>query len=169
VIDGQPARLVIGDQIPFATSTQTSSNTGGTTITRNVQILDTGVVLQITPRIHANNSVDLNIVQSVSTPKGDNGADMTPTVSTRDISSQILGQSGRTILLGGMIQDRMSANRTGIPGMGDLPVIGNLFSQQDHGGERTELLVLITPRVVRNSSEIENITRQLQDAVAHRY
>jgi len=169
VIDGQPARLVIGDQIPFATSTQTSSNTGGTTITRNVQILDTGVVLQITPTIHANNSVDLNIVQSVSTPKGENGADLTPTVSTRDISSQILAQSGRTVLLGGMIQDRTSANKTGVPGIGDLPVIGNLFSQQDHTSERTELLVLITPRVVRNSSGIENITRQLQQAAAHRY
>ncbi len=83
---------------PFATSEQTSSNTGGTTVTRNVEILDTGVVLPITPRIHANNAVDLTIVQSVSTPSSKDGTNLTPVVATRDISSQILAQSGRTLL-----------------------------------------------------------------------
>src|SRR5690606_39963995 len=56
VVDGQSARLVIGDQIPFASTTQTSNNSGNVTVTQNVEILDTGVVLEITPRIHANNS-----------------------------------------------------------------------------------------------------------------
>lgn len=164
VVDGQPARLVIGDQIPFATSEQTSSNTGGTTVTRNVEILDTGVVLQITPRIHANNAVDLTIVQSVSTPSSKDGTNLTPVVATRDISSQILAQSGRTLLLGGMIQDRQELTQEGVNGLDEMPLIGGLFRQNKGMAKRTELLVLITPRVVRSSSEIENITRLLQSS-----
>lgn len=164
VVDGQAARLVIGDQIPFATSEQTSSNTGGTTITRNIEILDTGVVLEITPRIHANNAVDLKIVQSVSTPSASDGTNLTPVVATRDISSQILAQSGRTLLLGGMIQDRQQLTEEGVAGLSEVPVIGGLFRQNKGSAKRTELLVLITPRVVRSSSEIENITRLLQNS-----
>jgi general secretion pathway protein D len=162
VVDGQAARLVIGDQIPFATSTQTSSNSGNVTVTQQVEILDTGVVLEITPRIYANNSVNLTIVQSVSTPSGTGGTTLTPVVATRDISSQILAQSGRTILLGGMIQDRLENAEEGVPGASDIPLIGGLFRQNKTSARRTELIVLITPRVVRSSSEIEGITRLLQ-------
>jgi general secretion pathway protein D len=162
VVDGQSARLVIGDQIPFASTTQTSNNAGNVTVTQQVEILDTGVVLEITPRIHANNAVNLSIVQSVSTPSTESEANrLTPVVATRDISSQILAQSGHTILLGGMIQDRAERFETGTPGAADLPVIGKLFKQEQVRVQRTELLVLITPRVVRSSSEIDGITRLL--------
>jgi len=163
VVDGQSARLVIGDQIPFASTTQTSSNSGNVTVTQNVEILDTGVVLEITPRIHANNSVNLNIVQSVSTPSSESSStSLTPVISTRDIASQILAQSGRTILLGGLIQDRLHRIEDGVPGISRVPVLGGLFRQNTTKTERSELIVLITPRVVRSSSEIEGITRLLQ-------
>ena len=163
VLDGQSARLVIGDQIPFAATSQTSNNQGSVTVTQQIEILDTGIVLQITPRIHANNSVSLDIVQSVSQPvTGTEEGDLTPTISTRDISSQILAQSGRTILLGGLIQERMDLREDGVPVASQLPVVGALFRQNSTDQIRTELLVLITPRVVRASSEIEAITRMLQ-------
>ncbi|WP_378941100.1 secretin N-terminal domain-containing protein [Mesorhizobium sp. ANAO-SY3R2] len=168
VLDGETARLMVGDQIPFVTTSQTSDNGGNVTVTQNVDILDTGVVLQITPRIHANNSVDLNIVQSVSTPVPQLGKDnLTPTIATRDMASRILAQSGRTLLLGGLIQDRVEKSETGVPGVSRLPVVGRLFKQNTASAQRTELLVLITPRVVRSSSEIEGITRMLQGAKTH--
>ena len=154
---------MIGDQIPFATRSQSSNNLGNTTVTQEVEILDTGVVLEITPRIHANNSVDLQISQSVSTPSTTVGTgDLTPVISTRDIQSQILVQSGRTILLGGLIQDRDQKTEEGVPKLSRLPVVGDLFKQKTANAQRTELLVMITPRVVRSSSEIENITRLIQ-------
>lgn len=165
VVDGKSARLVIGDQIPFATTTQTSSNQGNVTVTQDVKILDTGVVLQITPRIHANNSVHLDIIQSVSTPSSESKAtSLTPTIATRDITSQVLAQSGHTILLGGLMQDRLQRIEDGTPMVSDIPVIGKLFTQSKNEARRTELLVLITPRVVRSSSEIESITRLLQSS-----
>src|SRR5690606_24852415 len=97
VLDGEPARLVIGDQVPFAVTNQSTIVDGKTTTTSQTQILDTGIVLQITPRIHANNSVSLEILQSVSNVS-DSGikGDYRPTISTRDITSRILAQSGRT-------------------------------------------------------------------------
>ncbi|MGQ3291275.1 MAG: secretin N-terminal domain-containing protein, partial [Shinella sp.] len=167
VIDGQTARLVVGDQIPFVSTSQTSSNGGNVTVTQNVDILDTGVVLEITPRIHANNSVDLNVVQSVSSPVSQETADgQTPTIATRDIASRILAQSGRTLLLGGLIQDRIEKGENGVPGLARVPGLGKLFKQNKASAHRTELLVLITPRVVRSSSEIEGITRMLQGSQA---
>lgn len=167
VIDGQTARLMVGDQIPFVSTSQTSSNGGSVTVTQNVDILDTGVVLEITPRIHANNSVDLNIVQSVSSPVNQSTGDgQTPTIATRDIASRILAQSGRTLLLGGLIQDRIEKGEDGIPGISRVPGIGKLFKQNTASAQRTELLILITPRVVRNSSDIEGITRMLQGSQA---
>lgn len=170
VVDGQSARLVIGDQIPFATTTQTSSNQGNVTVTQDVKILDTGVVLQITPRIHANNSVHLDIIQSVSTPSSETEAtSLTPVIATRDITSQILAQSGRTVVLGGLIQDRVERVEDNTPVVSDIPVLGSLFKQNKNKARRTELLVLITPRVVRSSSDVESITRLLQGALGQSY
>nr|WP_244977918.1 secretin N-terminal domain-containing protein [Aureimonas jatrophae] len=165
VLNKRTARLVIGDQIPFATATQSSNNLGNITVTREIQVVDTGVVMEITPQIHANNSVDLQISQSVSTPVGSSQSqDLTPTIATRDLQSQILVQSGRTVLLGGLIQDRVENSRTDVPVAADLPVIGNLFRQKTKEARRNELLVLITPRVTRTSNELENITRLLRSA-----
>ena len=166
VLNGQSARLVIGDQIPFATASQSSNNLGNVTVTREIEILDTGIVMEITPRIHSDNSVNLKINQSVSTPVASSEAanNLTPTISTRDIQSQILVQSGRTVLLGGMIQERANSQETRMPKLGTVPVLGNLFKQKGVQNSRTELIILITPRVVRSSSEIEAITRLIQSS-----
>lgn len=163
VLDGEPARLVIGDQVPFAVTSQSTIVDGKTTRTSQTQILDTGIVLQITPRIHANNSVSLEILQSVS-KVSDQGiaGDYRPTISTRDITSRILAQSGRTVLLGGLIQERKELTEKGIPVASEIPIIGELFRSNGDSRRRTELLVLITPRVSRTSAEIEEITRTLQ-------
>lgn len=164
VLDGEPARLVIGDQIPFAVSSQSTTDDGKTTTTSNTEILDTGIVLQITPRIHANNSVSLEVLQSVSKVVDSSvRGDYRPTISTRDITSQILAQSGRTVLLGGLIQERKELSENGVPIASNIPVIGKIFRTNKDDRHRTELLVLITPRVSRTSGEIEEITRLLQN------
>jgi general secretion pathway protein D len=163
VMDGRSARLVIGDQIPFQTREQTSSNTGGVTVTEDVELLDTGIILEVTPRIHSTNAVDLTINQSVTTPSESiREGDRTPIIATRNIQSQILGQSGRTILLGGLIQDRLERGRSGVPGLSDVPVVGGLFRSDTDRIRRVELLVMITPRVIRSSSQIEDLTRMLR-------
>lgn len=163
VLDGRSARLLIGDQIPFTTRSQESDNEGTTTVTQEIEVLDTGILLEVTPRIHSTNSVDLTINQSVSTPAASAAAgDLTPIIATREIESQILAQSGRTILLGGLIQDRLERERTGTPGLSEVPLLGGLFRSDSDRVRRVELLVLITPRVIRQSSQIEDLTRSLR-------
>lgn len=165
VLDGEAAGLLIGDQIPYAVNSQSTTSDGKTTTTSNTEILKTGISLEITPRIHANNSVSLEINQSVSKVASNGIAgDYRPTISTRDITSQILAQSGRTILLGGLIQESKDLTEKGVPVAANIPILGQLFRTNKDARKRTELLVLITPRVSRASAEIEEITRMLQSA-----
>ncbi|MFD2249683.1 general secretion pathway protein D [Pseudochelatococcus lubricantis] len=161
VLDGKTARLVVGDQIPYAISSQTSQSSGNVTVTQQIEIKDTGIVLDVTPRIYASNSVALRINQSVSTPSPtlQNG---NPVISTRNVESNVLGQSGRTIVLGGLIQDRFEDTETGVPVLKSTPIIGNLFKTRTDRVRRVELLIMLTPRVIRNSSQLEDITKLLR-------
>ena len=166
VVNGKEARLVIGDQIPYAQKTQSSSSNGTVTITNAIQTMDTGIILDVTPKIRSNNSVDLTIDQEVKQP--DNSilqGNTQPVISTRSIKSNVIVQSGRTILLGGMIQEGVNKLQSGVPAAQNLPLIGGLFKTKNDTSTRTELLVMITPRVVRRSSQLENITRLLRDQI----
>lgn len=163
VTDGATSRLSVGDQIPFVTASQTSSSDGNVTVTKEVETRDVGVILEVTPKIAPDNSVILDIVQEVSsarnenTPAGDN-----PTVAQRRLESQIVVQSGSTVLLGGLIQERSEISRDGVPVLSRIPVVGGAFKQTEDGQRRSELLVLITPRVVRNNSQVTDLTDQLR-------
>jgi general secretion pathway protein D len=170
VMDGKSARLVIGDQIPFPVASQTQTNPGNqqqpVVLTQEIQTKETGVILEITPRIRANNSVLLNINQEVS--KASDTAqtgNLTPIISKRNMTSDIIVQSGRTAILGGLIEDRTNETETGVPILRKMPVVGNLFKQNTNNAARFELLIMITPRVVRRSSELESITRLLRSQI----
>ncbi|MGV6872691.1 secretin N-terminal domain-containing protein [Pseudochelatococcus sp. B33] len=161
VLDGKTARLVVGDQISYAVSNQTSQNSGNVTVTQQIEIKDTGIVLDVTPRIYASNSVAMRINQSVSTPSAtiQNG---NPVIATREVTSNVLGQSGRTILLGGLIQDRFEDTETGVPVLQNAPIIGDLFKSRTDRVRRVELLIMLTPRVIRNTNQLEDITKLLR-------
>lgn len=164
VTNGKEARLVVGDQIPYSTRTQSANNLGNTTTTNEVTVKDTGIVLDITPEIHANDEVELKISQSVSTPNASSplGGTLTPVISTRSVDSDVLLQSGHTVLLGGLIQDRLEQSEGGVPVLMTTPVIGDLFKSKSDAVLRTELVLLLTPRVTRTTSQIENVAHLLQ-------
>ncbi|WP_068310254.1 type II secretion system secretin GspD [Polycladidibacter hongkongensis] len=166
VIDGKKARLVIGDQVPFATGFQSNTSNGATTVTNSVDIKDTGIVLQVEPNIRSNNSVLMKIEQQVSNVAAQIGSaksNLTPTISTRTINSEIVVESGRTILLGGLIQEKQEESESGVPVLRKIPLFGELFNDStETKGTRTELLVMITPRVVRKQSELQSITDTLR-------
>lgn len=161
VLDGKTARLVVGDQISYAVSNQTSQNSGNVTVTQQIEVKDTGIVLDVTPRIYSSNSVAMRINQSVSTPSStiQNG---NPVIATREVTSNVLGQSGRTILLGGLIQDRFEDTETGVPVLKNTPIIGDLFKTRTDRVRRVELLIMLTPRVIRSTNQLEDITRLLR-------
>ena len=165
VANNQTARLSVGDQIPFTTASQTSNSGGSVTVTQEVETRDTGVILEVTPQIRPDNSVSLVISQEVSAARavatgGEEGVN--PVISQRSINSQIIVDSGATALLGGLIQERASLTENGVPVLRKIPIVGNLFRQRDGTTQRSELVVLITPRVARRSGQLEQLTDQLR-------
>ncbi|MEM8552908.1 MAG: secretin N-terminal domain-containing protein [Pseudomonadota bacterium] len=170
VVNGATARLSVGDQIPFTTASQTSQSSGTVTVTQEIETRDVGVILTVTPNIRPDNSVLLTIEQEVSSARqfagGGSEETTNPVIAQRNITSQITVDSGVTALLGGLIIDRAQDNETGVPVLRRIPIIGNAFKQNTNTQGRSELLVLITPRVVRTSHQLDQLTRQLRSFTA---
>ncbi|WP_230590706.1 type II secretion system secretin GspD [Delftia acidovorans] len=162
VLDNHTAGIMVGTQQPYSAGSTTSTTTG---VTTNIQYKDTGVILQVTPSVNSGNIVTMNVDQTVSA-LGSNvtvGGSSNPSFSQRQISSRVAVRSGESIVMGGLIQERSTNTRSGIPILHDLPVVGNLFGQTSNVGDRTELLVVITPRVVRTDIDVRVVSDDLRE------
>lgn len=165
VLNNQVAHIQVGDQIPV---NQTSivagltTSTGTTSTASNVTYLPTGVILDVQPRVNPGGLVYLNIDQQVSATQGAANSQGNYTIAQREIGTQVAVQSGQTVLLGGLIQDQEDNTDTGIPGLNRIPILGRLFGSTSRNRTRTELIVLITPRVIRDSNEAKEITDDYQ-------
>jgi general secretion pathway protein D len=162
VLDNHTAGIMVGTQQPYSAGSTTSTTTG---TTFNIQYKDTGVILQVTPSVNSGNIVTMNVDQTVSALGGNVtvGNSSNPSFSQRQISSRVAVRSGESIVMGGLIQERSTNARSGIPILHDLPVVGNLFGQTSNVGDRTELLVVITPRVVRTDIDVRVVSDDLRE------
>ncbi len=163
VMNNQVGAIQVGDSIPI---NQTTVNTGiGTGTSYNsVDYLNTGVILKVRPRINPGGLVYMDVSQQVS--QRDSSQQLVngnPSISQRALSTQVAVQSGQTVLLGGLIQQDEGVTNTGIPGLNRIPVIGRLFGNTNRNRDRTELIVLITPRIIRNSDEAKQVTDEYQE------
>jgi general secretion pathway protein D len=162
VLDNQTASLQVGDQVPVAT--QARQGTDSTSeLVQTIEYRDTGTILNVTPRVNAGGLVSMEISQEVSNvrPQEEQAID-SPTIATRRIESTVAVQSGETVALGGLIRDERSKGSSGIPVLSRIPVVGFLFGSKSQQALRTELLVLITPRVVPNEEEARRVTQELR-------
>jgi general secretion pathway protein D len=163
VLNNQKARLQVGDQVPIATQSAVSTLTAGSPIVNSIEYRDTGVILEITPRVNANGLVALDISQEVSAVAQTTTSTLdSPTIQQRRINSSVSVQDGQTIVLGGLIQDSRTDTKSGIPILKDIPYLGVLFSLRNLSTSRTELLVLITPHVVRDRESARAVTDELR-------
>ena len=161
VLDNKTARLQIGDQVPITTQTATNVVTSQAAIVNTVSMQDTGVILSVTPRINESGRVQLEIEQEVSSVvKTTTSSIDSPTIQQRRVKTTVVVNDGEVLVLGGMIQDQKSTQSTQIPVLGDIPGVGALFSNRDNSIAKTELLILITPRVVRDPSESRLVTEE---------
>ncbi|MEM9785494.1 MAG: type II secretion system secretin GspD [Pseudomonadota bacterium] len=166
IVNNESARLVVGDQVPTAVRTaQDASSADDQVFVSTVEYRDTGVIFEVTPRINSSGSVLLNIGQEVSLVGETDPATGNPVISQRLINSSVAVDSGETVVLGGLFSDRRTGSNGGIPILKDLPVAGNLFGNTSRGRDQTELLVLITPRIVNNRMDARRVTAQLRDRV----
>jgi general secretion pathway protein D len=157
------ATLNVGTQIPI-NSVSVNTGVGGDNTYSQVQYLDTGVILKVRPRITRDGVVFLDIVQEVSSAGAiPSGCDPTrttcnPPINTRKISTEAAVQSGDTIMLAGLITNSDDDGASGVPGLSRIPVIGALFGSKTKRSERSEVIVLLTPTIVRNAQESRNLT-----------
>ncbi|MFQ1699181.1 type II secretion system secretin GspD [Loktanella agnita] len=166
ILNNESARLVVGDQVP--TSVRTAQDAGSSddqVFVSTVEYRDTGVIFEVTPRINSSGSVILNIGQEVSLVGETDEATGNPIISQRLINSSVSADSGETIVLGGLFSDRRTSGGGGIPVLKDLPVAGGLFGNTSRGRAQTELLVLITPRIVNDTMDARRVTQQLRERV----
>jgi len=163
VLDNQTARLQVGDEVPIATQSATSTDDSDARIVNEIQFRDTGVILEVTPRVNASGLIVLDVLQEVSDVIATTTSDIdSPTIQQRVIQTTVAVQSGDTIALGGLIRDREEDSISGIPLLSSIPVLGHLFKKTEKIVRRVELLVLITPRIVRNRREALEVTDELR-------
>jgi general secretion pathway protein D len=162
VLDNQKAVINVGDRISVATGTTVGSGTGGNTV-NTFQYVDTGILLTVTPRINAGGRVTLDISQEVSSVPPNRANNANPDISTRKAQTVINVASGETIPLGGLIRKNRNTSSAGVPLLSKIPVIGGIFGRQTFSYERTELIVLITPKVVASNEDSREMTEELRD------
>jgi general secretion pathway protein D len=163
VLNNGTARLQVGDQVPIATQSAQSTLTNTAQTVNSISYKDTGVILTMTPRVNASGLVLLDLSEEVSQPTNTTTSSLTsPTISQRRVTSSIAVNDGQTIGLAGLIRESRENSNSGLPWLKDLPVIGGLFGVRGDSAVRTELLVLITPHVIRNREEGDAVTRELR-------
>ncbi len=169
VLDNHTATIKVGDQVPVRTSETTSLASSGTDplVTSTIQYRDTGVMLEVTPRVNSGGMVMLEITQDVNdVDNTTTSAIDSPTIIQRRITTSVAVQSGETVVLGGLIRDNESESESGVPVLRRIPYLGRLFSSKTTSNIRTELLVLITPTAISNLAEARDATEEMKRKLA---
>lgn len=162
VIDNQKATIQVGKKIPTLSSTQ--SGVGGTAgVIESVSYLDTGVLLTVTPRVNTGGRITLEISQEVSdSQKTDSSSINSPTITRRSAQSVVTTQSGETLVFAGLIQTSRSFATSGLPILSKIPVLGGLFGTQSYNDLKTELVLLITPKLIADGSQARDALDELR-------
>ncbi len=168
VLDNEAARLQVGALVPYLSQTSQSTITTGSPVINSINYQQTGVIMQVTPRVNSGGLVTLDIAQEVSdvAPTVTTAGVNSPTFNERSVTSRVVIQDGQTVGLAGLIRDSDSRQNEGIPWLKDIPLLGALASQQTNDRARTELLVLITPHVVHDQRDARSLTEDLRDTLS---
>lgn len=167
--DGKLARIEVGDEVAVVTQTSSTPNAlGGTSISNSVTYRPTGIILEVTPVISASGRVSLTVSQEVSTvqPIGSTVGGITyPNFSKRKVSTEVVVEDGKPLLIAGLIRDSGNNSVAGIPGLKDVPLFGALFGSTKNVREKTELIMSITSFVVNDKADGDRVTFQFQNAL----
>jgi general secretion pathway protein D len=167
ILDKQQARLQVGDLVPTITQSATSVIAPDAPVVNAIQYQATGVILTVTPRINSGGLVTLDIEQEVSDVVPTTTSSInSPTFQQRRIQTKVVVQDGETISLAGLISEKRFRQNSGIPLLQQIPVLGALFSTRTNSSARTELLVLLTPRVVSDQGDARALTEELRRKLA---
>ncbi len=155
-LDNEEAKIVIGQNVPFVTGqfTNTGSNDGSVNPFQTIERKDVGLTLRVRPQISENGTIKMTIYQEVSSVQASSVNSAAGLITNkRTIESTVLVDDGEIVVLGGLLQDEYSANQDKVPGLGDIPVLGNLFRSESRNRRKTNLMVFLRPVVLRDSRE----------------
>ena len=169
VLDNREARIQVGSQVPLATQTTTSPLTGGvalaSAVTSTIQYKDIGIILKVKPQVNDSGLVSLDISQEVSS-LGENvriADQQFASINKTEATTNLVAQDGETIIIGGLIREDTSKVKDGIPLLSQIPILGSLFSNTTDSSTRSELIILLTPHVIKNMQEAEKVTQEYVD------
>jgi len=159
--DNQEARISVGSNIPF--QTQATANDTGTTIYNSFEYRDVGKTLKITPHISKDRMVRLELSLEVSEISGTQTAQ--PTTLKRTVETTTIVQDNHTVVLGGLIDNKLDNTKYKVPCLGDIPGLGFLFSQKSNSHDKTNLYIFLTPRVIQNPDEASKVAKEKRDQI----
>jgi general secretion pathway protein D len=174
VLNNQEATIKVGDSVPIRSSVASNlsgNSNNGIVQTSSIQMIDTGVILSVKPRVNAGGLVMLDVSQSVnhaSETKTSTNID-SPTIQKREIQTAVVVQSGETLVLGGLIKEDNNYSRSGVPFLHELPLIGPLFGSTTRNKDKSELVVLITPRVINSRQDAATVTDEFRRKLSSIY
>jgi general secretion pathway protein D len=162
--NNQEARIQIGEDVPIKTSESVPLISQTTSFqTSTVQYRSTGIILSVKPQINAKGQVTMEITQEVSSAQDLRLGETSPRISVRQAKTTLTTADNQTVVLGGLIREDRIKTQAGIPGLRKIPLLGSLFGSEGVKKEKTELLVLITPRIVANLEDGARITHEMKD------
>ncbi|WP_206008472.1 secretin N-terminal domain-containing protein [Pseudoalteromonas sp. SA25] len=159
VRDGVQASITVGNRIPIVGDIVTDPVNGSRT---SVEYLETGIDLQVTPTVNAQGVVLMEITQSISNQASSSGAEGNPIIFERSLQTEVIAGNGQTIMLGGLISENSTLSDRSVPFFSTIPLIGSLFDGTDNNTNKTELVVLVTPRIVNSTAEWESAYNQFK-------
>ncbi len=163
--DNKEAEILVGENVPFVSQSQTGVATS-TSILNSIVRQDIGIILRITPQITEGDHVKLDIYQEISSVKGGQSDQVTisvgPTITKRSTKTSVVVRDSQTVVIGGLMQEQDEETVTKMPILGDIPVLGWLFTQKNVTRNKTNLLVFLTPIVVKEPGRLAEITRDKQ-------
>jgi len=163
-LDNKEAEIIVGENVPFITS-QTRDNTNLANTINTIERKDVGITLRLTPHIHESEFVNLEIYQESSAIKGTqllNANQVGPTTTKRSAKTSVLVRNGDTVVLGGMMQDSLTTSESQVPLLGDIPILGYLFRFKSVSRNKTNLLIFLTPHVIKEPKDMASISEKQQ-------
>ncbi len=157
-LDNEEAKIVDGQNVPIITGQSTGTSTGSSTTNpfQTIERKDVGLTLRVKPQISENGTIKMQVFQEISDVLSN--STLGPTTTKRSVESTVLVEDGGIVVLGGLLKDAYTNSVNKIPGLGDIPILGNLFKTETRGRSKTSLMIFLRPVVVRDASSTDDLS-----------
>ena len=165
-MDNQKAEIMVGENVPFITGQTQNATTGSTAVFNTINREDVGIKLDLTPQISSDDSVRLEVKQEISNVIATTTtAAAGPTTSKRSASTTVVVRDRQTVVIGGLIQDNVTTSTSKVPILGDIPILGWLFKSKQTSVDKTNLMIFITPYIIKNEEDAAEMTKRKNDTL----